>query len=150
MKTMFLPPVLLAAALLSGCQKKTGAGGEMAARPALAVRIYLQYPRMLPESMIQEYFPLDKIITREELRLPSGRDGYPTCHIYNGKAGEELLRMDMVREPSEAPGETRLRIRLLENGRETILEDVVYRGEPFRRVWESDRVHLSLVSQSGR
>ena len=69
-------------------------------------------------------------------------------HVYTGASGQEYLRMDLVRENSQVPGEIRLRIRLLENGRETVLEGVRYGGEPYRRIWESDRIHLSLTSQA--
>lgn len=117
-------------------------------RPMLVVRLFPQYPQVSQESIILDFIPLEEIITREKLTLPSGKEGNPMGHVYTGASGQEYLRMDLVRENSQVPGETRLRIRLLENGRETILEDVRYEGEAYRRIWETDRIHLSFTSQA--
>lgn len=117
-------------------------------RPMVVVRLFPQYPHVTRESMILDFIPLEEIITREKLTLPSGKEGHPMGHVYTGASGQEYLRMDLVRENFQVPGEIRLRIRLLENGRETVLEDVRYGGEPYRRIWESDRIHLSLTSQA--
>lgn len=68
-------------------------------RPMVVVRLFPQYPHVTRESMILDFIPLEEIITREKLTLPSGKEGQPMGHVYTGASGQEYLRVLVTLKP---------------------------------------------------